>query len=71
MSAGWPLFGPSSERNSYSPPGRLCGWTPMETEADKLGDLGLIVIDPVLAAYVGEQNDTTATGACEPFSRET
>ena len=43
----------------------------METEADKLGDLGLIVIDPVLAAYVGEQNDTTATGACEPFSRET
>ena len=63
MSAGWPLFGPSSERNSYSPPGRLCGWTPMETEADKLGDLGLIVIDPVLAAYVGEQNDTTAVRA--------
>ena len=63
MRAGWPLFGPSSERNSYSPPGRLCGWTPMETEADKLGDLGLIVIDPVLAAYVGEQNDTTAVRA--------
>ena len=60
---GWPLFGPPIER-SYSPPDRLRGWTPMETEADKLGDdLGLIVIDPVLAAYVGEQNDTTAVRA--------
>ena len=61
---GWPLFGPSTERNSYSPPGRLRGWAPMETEADKLGDdLGLIVIDPVLSAYIGEQNDTTAVRA--------
>ena len=60
---GWPLFGPPIER-SYSPPDRLQGWAPMETEADKLGDdLGLIVIDPVLAAYVGEQNDTTAVRA--------
>ena len=61
---GWPLFGPSTESNSYSPPGRLRGWAPMATEADKLGDdLGLIVIDPVLSAYIGEQNDTTAVRA--------
>ena len=55
--SGWPLFGPDADRGgSYnSRPGPLPGWTALWREAADAG-ARLIVLDPALAAYVGEAN---------------
>ena len=55
--AGWPLFGPEAERGgSYNArPGPLPGWTALWAEAADAG-AKLIILDPALAAYVGEAN---------------
>ncbi len=58
MRDSWPLFGPGDRHGAaglYSArPERLDGWQAMEAAG---GEPRLIVIDPVLAAYVGESNN--------------
>ena len=51
--AGWPLFGPQESYNAR--PQRLPGWWVLEREAARVKPR-LLVIDPALAAYVGDQN---------------
>ena len=54
--SGWPLYGPELERGSYnSRPATLRGWTALWREAAEAG-ARLIILDPALAAYVGEPN---------------
>ena len=54
--AGRPLFGPREEGGRYNErPGRLAGWWDLWSEARRIKPR-LIVIDPALAAYVGESN---------------
>ena len=54
--AGRPLFGPRDDGGRYNErPGRLAGWWDLWSEARRIKPR-LIVIDPALAAYVGEAN---------------
>ena len=54
--AGRPIFGPKEEGGRYNErPGRLAGWWHLWSEARRIKPR-LIVIDPALAAYVGESN---------------
>ena len=54
--SGWPLYGPP-EQGSYSArPGPLPGWGVLWKEVSRIKPK-LIVIDPVLKAYVGESNN--------------
>ena len=54
--AGRPLFGPKDDGGRYNErPGRLAGWWDLWSEARRIKPR-LIVIDPALAAYVGESN---------------
>ena len=54
--AGRPLFGPKDDGGRYNErPGRLAGWWDLWSEARRIKPR-LIVIDPALAAYVGEAN---------------
>ena len=54
---GRPLFGPSDDRGGLynARPGPLAGWRDLWTEARRI-EPALIVIDPALAAFVGEPN---------------
>ena len=54
--AGRALFGPRDDGGRYNErPGRLAGWWHLWSEARRIKPR-LIVIDPALAAYVGEAN---------------
>ena len=54
--SGRPLFGPRDDGGRYNErPGRLAGWWDLWSEARRIKPR-LIVIDPALAAYVGEAN---------------
>ena len=54
--AGRALFGPRDDGGRYNErPGRLAGWWDLWSEARRIKPR-LIVIDPALAAYVGEAN---------------
>ena len=54
--AGRALFGPRDDGGRYNErPGRLAGWWHLWSEARRIKPR-LIVIDPALAAYVGESN---------------
>ena len=72
MRGGWPLFGPVDGFSSR--PDKLTGWPPMQSALNQLEGLALIVVDPVLAAYVGEQNDAAPVreflGALATLARE-
>jgi len=56
---GWPIFGPMDEggrRGFYNQrPGRLDGWRALERACERVRPR-LIIIDPAMAAYVGEPN---------------
>ena len=54
MRGGWPLFGPGDGASYSTRPGKLAGWDAMRGAMDVVPRL--IVVDPVLAAYVGEPN---------------
>ena len=74
---GWPLFGPGADGRSsafyHARPEQLIGWEPMEAAVGGL-EPRLIVIDPVLAAYVGEPNSAPPVreflGALASLARE-
>ena len=78
MRGGWPLFGPGNSRDgraaSYNArPGRLAGWEVLAAEVVRLRPR-LIVVDPVLSAYVGEPNGAAPVreflGALATLARE-
>ena len=77
MRGGWPLFGPGADGRSsafyHARPEQLIGWEPMEAAVGGL-EPRLIVIDPVLAAYVGEPNSAPPVreflGALASLARE-
>ena len=78
MRGGWPLFGPGDGRDGHSAsynarPGRLAGWDAMVTAAVHM-EPRLIVVDPVLSAYVGEPNAAAPVreflGALTALARE-
>ena len=77
MRGGWPLFGPAADGRSgafyHARPEQLIGWEPMEAAVGGL-EPRLIVIDPVLAAYVGEPNSAPPVreflGALASLARE-
>ena len=54
--AGRPLFGPAGEGGTYNArPRPLPGWRDLWGEARRIGPR-LVIVDPALSAYVGEQN---------------
>ena len=77
MRGGWPLFGPGAGGGSggfyHARPEQLIGWEPLQAEVGAL-EPRLIVIDPVLAAYVGEPNSAPPVreflGALASLARE-
>ena len=55
---GWPLFGPDEATPYAARPGRLPGFASLAAAAEAIKPC-LIIIDPALSAYVGEQNAAT------------
>ena len=56
---GWPLYGPVGDRASYnSVPGTLAGWDHLWKLVDEAKPI-LVIIDPVLASFVGDANSPT------------
>lgn len=55
---GWPLFGPYEATPYAARPGRLPGFAILAAAAEAVKPC-LIIIDPALSAYVGEQNAAT------------
>ena len=53
--AGWPMFGPPAGMAGNQRPGPLAGWRHLWTAATAIRPR-IVIIDPALAAFVGEAN---------------